>query len=53
MHMYIGVAVDKSKFEGQNLDDIVINILCKHIPDLFDSNFAVVEPPNYYAYSIS
>ena len=36
MHMYIGVAVDKSTFEGQTLDDVVINILCKRIPDLFD-----------------
>ncbi len=36
MHMNIGVAIDKSKFEGQNLDDVVINILCERIPDLFD-----------------
>lgn len=48
MHMYIGVAVDKSKFEGQNLDDIVINILCKHIPDLFD----YIDDDNMVSYSV-
>ena len=49
MHMYIGVAVDKSKFEGQSLDDVVINILCERIPDLFD----YIDDDHMVSYSVS
>ena len=49
MHMYIGVAIDKSEFKGQNLDDVVINILCERIPDLFD----YIDDDNMVSHTIS